>query len=263
MKLRSLCATTLVAVVGLSLVGGVSAHADTATEMTSTGRVIVGEGVINPPGTGGTSVDPEDPTKVLPEVPGVIEENPNTGAMMVTHVTNLDFGTIQTSTQEVSAYAAPISFTADGSTQKRGAVVQFGDIRTTAHGYTVTANLTQQFKGATSNGTLNGATITFTNPITETEAGSTGTAPTIASTVTVGETSGAQTVATATKDGTNGKGLWVVEYGQSSAYAGTNANATPGTDANSVQLKVPSYTAQSMKEDTYTAKVTWTITAAQ
>lgn len=249
MKLKSLCAVALVA----TFVGGATVSAAPMDPHSTTGKVTVENGTIDP-GDGVT--DPEKPEEVLPDLPEVIVPNPNLemGPLEISHAPALDFGKVKTATKEVKSFAAATTL-ADGGT--RGSIIQFGDLRTDANGYTVSAELSTQFA---QNGTnkLGGATITFANPYFANAAGATGDEPSLVQGFTLAEKDaefgGAQVLASV-KDVTNeGKGMWTVEYGSSELVS-------PGNDTTgkSVELAIPANTASSMAGGDYEAVITWTI----
>lgn len=257
MKLRTLSSAALIAALTIGALSPMAAFA-APEELDSTGTVTVEEGGDEEiPGT----VDPENPDEILPEVdpdgPGETI-NPDLGALMIEKTTDLEFGTIKTSASEVTAFAAPVSFNEGATT--RGAYVQWRDIRAGGtFGYTVTAELTQQFTGTSSNA-LNGSTIDFSNGLIAAQGDNTNTIPSnVATGFQLTEGSGAKTVVTASQTAEEGKGRYVMEFGQSA----TSTSGTPGTDADSVKLTVPAATASNMAVDTYTAKVTWKVVAAE
>lgn len=268
MKTRTFSTLALVSLVAATVVGGQVAQAS-STELESTGKVTVIDGTAGGPDQ--PVVDPEKPGETID--PGEdIDVNPTTGALALEAVSKLDFGTIQTSANTIMKTAAALSDltqTIDGTTTAvtgtRGALVQFADVRaggaSGTYGYTVQAKMTQQFMNTASE-KLTGATITYANPQLVAEDGNTNTAPSgLASTFEIGITgqdaggndeSAAQTVVTADKTAKEGKGRWVVEFG----------NTTAGNAADSVTLTVPSATAASMAATDYTAKIQWSIVAA-
>lgn len=262
MKVKTLCASALLAVLGVSTIGTTVFAADgseAAKQLTGTGTVKVEEGTTDP--TVDPVPNPTDPTKPLDpdkEKPTPSDStNDNKGPLSITRVTNLDFGTVKTSSKDVTEYAKGVTWAPkDGTTEagsKLGNYVVFSDIRSDASGYTVKAALTQQFTGKDSGSTLDNSTITFTNgKIFGTSSESNG-APTAESSFTIAD-SNAVLVATAGAD--QGKGTYMVEYGHKDAEAGTD------TTDESVQLKIPGATASKMTKDTYTAVITWTIEAA-
>lgn len=248
MKAKTLCAAALATL----FLGGTAASAAPMDSMSTNGNVTVENGKVDP-STGVT--DPEKPDEKLPDLPGVIP-NPNTdmGPLEISHAPQLDFGTVQTSTAAVQTTAAANTWTdAKDVEHNRGAVLQFGDLRTDANGYTVSAKLAKQFtKGVTTN-VLNGSTITFTNPLAATATGSTGTTPSFieqSAELSLGET---VTVASANTSEKNGKGMWVVEYGSSEEISATDTTAT------SVLLDIPANTASSMAGGAYEAVIEWSI----
>ena len=246
MKAKTLCA----AVLSTFILGGVVASAAPGDPMTTQGHVTVEEGTIDPD-TGVT--DPEKPDEKLPELPDVKPNpNPEMGPLEISHAPELQFGTVKTSTGEVSTFAAPNTFTTADGEQKRGAILQFGDLRTDSNGYTVSAKMTKQFtQGADE---LTGATITLTNPWSSTATGATGIKPAFEPEVLL-EYDKSAIVATAENAEKVGKGMWTVEYGSS-----TNVN-TDDTTANSVQLVIPANTASSMAGGSYTSDIEWSIVA--
>ncbi|MGL5685586.1 MAG: WxL domain-containing protein [Vagococcus fluvialis] len=250
MKAKTLCA----AVLSTLILGGTVVSAAPGDPMTTNGNVNVENGKVDPkPGV----TDPEKPDEKLPELPDVKPNpNPDMGPLEISHAPVLQFGKVQTDTKEVSAFAAANKFkNAADEEQSRGALLQFGDLRTDANGYTVNAKMTKQFTQTSGTGELTGSTITFTNPYSATAAGSTGTTPGFESTVNL-EFDQSALVATAGNADKAGKGMWTVEYGSS-----TNVNAED-TTANSVKLLIPAYTASSMAGGDYQADIEWSITAA-
>lgn len=268
MKTRSLCTMTLVALLGASLVGGAQAFAaELPTELPSEGKVIVEEG--GESGAGKTP-DPENPTEKLPEIPGVIKPNPTGGSLMIDQVSNLNFGTIKTSSKEIKQYANPI--TLPGGAGTRGAIVGWSDIRGGVYGYTIKAELTQQFTATKdSKLKLDNSTIEYSNSMAVADSQNTNTGPSVVTpTFKLTQSSGSLPVVTADKTKKEGKGTFVVEFGQSEKYkpkegmpAGNIGEDKKGTDSKSVELTVPAATASNMTLDTYTAVVTWKIEAAE
>ena len=249
MKAKTLCA----AVLSTLILGGTVVSAAPGDPMTTNGNVNVENGKVDPkPGV----TDPEKPDEKLPELPEIIVPNPNPdmGPLEISHAPALQFGTVKTSTKEVSAFAAATKFkNAADEEQSRGPILQFGDLRTDANGYTVNAKMTKQFTQGTNE--LTGSTITFTNPWSNTAGGSTGTTPGFEATVELAFNESAL-VATAENADKAGKGMWTVEYGSS-----TNVNAEDTTES-SVELLIPAYTASSMAGGNYEADIEWSITAA-
>ncbi|MGX7263144.1 WxL domain-containing protein [Enterococcus crotali] len=265
MKLRSLCTAALVAGVLVASTGGAAQAFAAPGELDSTGTVTVDEG-----GTNGKdkTPDPEKPDEKLPEHPE-IPTNPDAGALIIDQVSNLSFGNISTDSKEIKKYAAAIDLSkaTPAGTGTRGAIVGWTDVRGGATvGYTVTAELTQQFTGSATNATtLANSTITYSNGMAVPDGANKNTVPSnVLNGFELAYQGGAKTVVTADKANKEGKGTYVLEFGQSADYKpGTGAPAgAPGTDAKSVELTVPATTASNMVLDTYTAKVTWKIVAA-
>ncbi|WP_348921400.1 WxL domain-containing protein [Enterococcus rotai] len=247
------------------LLGGVSVSAaeetpkptPPETKLGSEGKTIVEEGVIGPEDP---TPDPEKPDENLPDNPD-ISVNPDSGSLVLQRVSVMNFGTIKTSTSEVKAHAAPITLS-EGET--RGAIVGWSDVRAGGtYGYTITAELTKQFTGIkpdTSNA-LTGATLNYTNGMAVPAATNKNTVPSnVATAFELDKDSGAKTVVTADKAKLEGKGSYVMEFGQSDKYTGTDG--TKGTDKTAVTLTVPATVASNMVLDTYNAVVTWKIVAA-
>lgn len=253
MKAKIFCKTALIAILGVSVVGTTSTSYAAPSELTSKGTVKVEEGTAG--GTDSPGVDPEDPTKPLPEPdpkPGGTT-NPDTGSLMIEKNSNLDFGTIKTSANEVISYAKPVSYN-NGSTT-RGNYVQWADVRSGGtYGYTVTAQLSSQFKDSKGANVLKGSTINFTNGIISAQGDNSNTIPSNVKTSfeLTEQTNDAKTIVEASNKNKEGKGRYIMAFGKS----------TDSTDSNSVKLSVPASTASNMAATDYTAIVTWKITAA-
>ncbi|MFD1901110.1 WxL domain-containing protein [Enterococcus termitis] len=249
MKFTTLSSAAIVAALTIGALAPTVALADT-TELDSTGTVKVEEGGDEEsPGI----IDPENPDEILPPVnpePGEVV-NPDLGALMIERTSNLDFGTIKTSANEVTAFAAPASFGEGEEATTRGAYVQWRDIRAGGiFGYTVTAELSQQFTGTGTN-KLTGATIDFSNGFVAAQGDNTNSIPSNTATAfQLTESSGAFDVITADQE--EGKGRFLMAFGKNE----------DGTDGNSVKLTIPAATASNMAEDDYVAKVTWKVVAA-
>ena len=259
MKARSLCASTLVAILGVTVLGAATPASAAPTELTSEGTVKVTEGTAG--GGGSETVDPENPGEKLPPVdptsPGE-NTNPDSGSLVIEKTTDLDFGSVETSANAVTSFAKPMTF--NGGTTKRGAYVQWADVRAGgAFGYTITAQLTKQFTSGAN--VLSGSTIDFSNGFAAAQGDNTNTVPSNVQTgFQLTETANdAKTVVVADKAKKEGKGRYVMEFGQSSS----STVGTVGTDANSVKLTIPAATASNMAVADYTATVAWKITAAE
>ena len=269
MKLSKRSSATLLALLAATAVGSNSVLAATALELDSTGTVEVKEADDTNPGP--EIPDPEKPDPVDPVDP--IDPNPTSGPLKVEKVTKLNFGEIETTTGEITKPAAAYQ-TSGGP---RGAMVTFADVRTTASGYTLNAKLSEQFKGNTTGAYLTGSKISYSNGIARLEKDNTNTPGTLNKSAFVLTTNSdtevgeSVTVYTADKATKQGKGRTVLEFGQSDTYDPTS-NPTPpgsnlgtgtaGTAAKSVNLIVPSGTASGMVDDTYVAKITWSLVAA-
>ncbi|MDA9470674.1 WxL domain-containing protein [Enterococcus sp. 5H] len=259
MKLTTLSSAAIVAALAIGALAPTAAFAD-ATSLNSTGTVTVEEGGTDPDEEDSGTIDPEpdgDGDGTLPEPnpdgPGE-EPNPDRGPLMIEKVTNLEFGTIKTSANEVTAFAAPMLFGEGDDAMTRGAYVQWRDIRAGGtFGYTVTAEMSQQFTGKDTN-KLAGATIDFSNGFMTAQIDNTNKAPSLtAPAFQLTEDGAATTVVTANAAAEEGKGRYIMAFGDSREE----------TDANSVKLTVPASTASNMAVDEYVAKVTWKVVAAQ
>ena len=270
MKARKIYSTALLAILGVSTLGAPLLASAEAGQLTSKGSVKVEEGQAG--GTDQPTVDPEDPTKTLPDPdpdsPGE-NKNPDTGSLALERTTDLNFGTIKTSANDVEAFAAPVTFESGAKT--RGAYVQWADVRAGGtYGYTVTAQLTKQFTSGAN--VLKGSTLDFSNGIIAAQTqdnDATATTKVAPSNVLTnfqltdkeGQAGDAVTVVTADKDKKEGKGRFVMEFGQSKDYNAQGEDKA--ADAKSVKLTVPASTATDMAAGDYEAEVTWKITAAE
>lgn len=256
MKIQNLCASTLVAMIGITVLGGATPTFAAPNELTSPGKVSITEGTAG--GNPNQTIDPEDPTQILPTPDeGTPQENVNgdKGSLIIEKTTELDFGEIQTAANNVKSAAKSMSFSSEGNTKKRGAYVQWADVRSGGtYGYTITAQLSSQFKSGAN--TLKGSTIDFTNGVVTTSNEDKTIIPSSTSAFQLTEVENdAKTVVTASKDAKQGKGRFIMEFGQS--------NGQQDTTANSVFLTVPANTASNMAMGDYTATVTWKIAAAE
>lgn len=297
---KKILGTVLLSAVVLSNLG--VAPTVLADKVDSKGTVEVTEGNINPPtpptnpgdpNNPGDGKDPENPGggPVIPDVPGTHNPdptdpgdgftpnpNPTPGPLALIGTSNLRFGKIETSGSNIRKAAAaarvwiPSKFNDDltiasdatFTPKSVGNYVQFGDVRTTANGYELTAKFTQQFTGSA--GTLDNATIEYTNGVlTHEDAIKTDIHPSLVkSAMTLGLDQSDKIVSLSTTGSEGkGKGIYSVEYGQSdditeaSVVSGTVAK---GTQGNSIFLNVPSSTAKNMKVGNYEAIVEWTLT---
>ncbi|UUV99465.1 WxL domain-containing protein [Vagococcus luciliae] len=268
MKARKIYSTALLAVLGVSTLGAPLLASAEAGSLTSKGSVKVEEGTAG--GTDTPTVDPENPGETLPDPdpdsPGE-NKNPDTGSLVLERTTDLNFGTIKTSANDVEAFAAPVTFNDKAKT--RGAYVQWADVRAGGtYGYTVQAQLTKQFTSGAN--VLKGATLDFSNGMVAAQAqtnDSTAMSQAVPGNVknafTLTDTDGAEgpavTVVTADKTAKEGKGRLTMEFGQSA----DSKTGTPSTDDKSVKLTVPAATATDMVKGDYEAEVKWSIVAAE
>lgn len=154
--------------------------------------------------------------------------------------------------------------------KERGAVVQFADVRAGVYGYKLNVAMTQQFTNEKARA-LTGSTITYNNGIMKAEDGNENTPASTLNfnAVEIGfdedkKQGEAVTVVEAAKDAAKeeGKGRYVVEFGQSADYTQQPGTVgTPKADSikDAVKLTIPNKTASNMQKGTYTAKVTWTL----
>lgn len=272
MKLTTKCATALVALMAVStLGGGLASAADTATSFAGTGKVTVGEAE-DTEDPDGKTVDPEE--KDDKGTPDEIDVNNKTkGPIKVEQVSQLNFGNIQGKAGAIQTFAQPVLFTKDSegkeltTPKKRGALVQFADVRSDVYGYTLTAAMTQQFSNTDKSKQLGGASITYKSPMLKAGTGNENIAPeAISSTFTLAEDGAASTVLTADKTKQEGKGRYTLEFGQSSDYnsqtPGAGQNGTAGSLDESVALNIPTNTASNMAKGNYDAKITWSVVVA-
>ena len=270
MKKRTFYSTALLAVLGVSTLGAPLLASAEATSLTSKGSVTVEEGTAG--GTDTPTVDPEDPTKTLPDPdpdsPGE-NKNPDTGSLVIERTTDLNFGTIKTSANDVEAFAAPVTFESGAKT--RGAYVQWADVRAGGtYGYTVTAQLTKQFTSGAN--VLKGSTLDFSNGLVSAQQqtnDATASSKVLPSNVQTGfqltdkegQAGDAVTVVTADQEKKEGKGRLTMEFGQSKDY--NTQGDDKATADKSVKLTVPAATATDMAAGDYEAEVTWKIVAAE
>ncbi|MHC5372256.1 WxL domain-containing protein [Enterococcus sp. LJL120] len=262
MKLRKLSAAALVAAIGAGVVFPAAASATSTPDPS-----YAGDGFVKI--TGGT-IDPTDPTIPDPEIPGIIDPvdpitpNPNPGNLAIKRVSPLKFGEVKTGQRGIRKAAAAIAVNATnpaGETKKteRGNFVQFEDARGNRAGYTISANLTQQFTQVDSNGvlvpteTLTASTISYTNGIVANPSNTQATAPSSMLGSFDLEFGVSRNVASANAG--EGSGEFMLEYGQSTDYAGI----TTSTAGNSVFLNIPDTTAANMLTGDYEAVITWSI----
>ncbi|MHC5247476.1 WxL domain-containing protein [Enterococcus sp. LJL90] len=293
MKVRTLSAAALLAVLGVATVAPVAASASGGSHsIENSGTVTVEAGILDPDTD--PVVDPEDPDKSIdPNNPDLEKPTVDPGSIGLTNVSKLKFGTIKVSS---SAQKIPAAAFVGNTTEyvlnpaydptdptsgdeyiwqptatevTRGHLVTWGDLTGADAGYTISAKLTQQFTQGTGADAvaLTGSTLTYTNPLIATrpdaDTGSTTGGLTPVSTFTLGidgDSAGtsiadSQTIVTAAAG--QGGGNFTLEFGQSDAYTGTGGVA--GTAANSVILNIPAATSAKMAIGDYVAQITWTM----
>lgn len=270
MKFTTKCAGALVALMAVSTVGtSVSfAEAEAAKTATGTGKVTVGEAE--------DTVDPKDPDKdkvTDPEKPDPkdpkeeeVDTNKEKGPIKVEKVSVLNFGKINNATKAINKQAA--SITLGGET--RGNYIQFADVRSEQYGYTIGAKLEQQFSQVDAKGevvpngaVLAGSEITYNNPIIKAADGNDNVLPSgLESTIKIKEDKAVTNLLTADGSKKEGKGRYVVEFGQSADYVsgpGAGLGGTAGTADKAVNLMVPTKTAANMVKSDYQAKIQWIV----
>ncbi|WP_265456012.1 WxL domain-containing protein [Enterococcus sp. HY326] len=293
MKVRTLSAAALLAVLGVATVAPVAADATAQTHsLNNTGKIVIEAGELDPETD--PVIDPEKPTESIdPKDPDLEKPGTPPGQIGMLLASPLDFGTLKvkstTQTATAAAYmAGPLA--ADGSSVvtdwdsdadkvERGNIVTWGDMRGTDAGYTITAQMTQQFTHITDTSkALTGSTLTYNNALLatrpdETTGDTTGglipannftlgidgaaaaTATTIGATAADTTIADSQLIVNAAKD--FGGGHFTLEFGQSAGYTGTAG--TKDTAGKAITLTIPQATSQNMSTGTYEAVITWTM----
>ncbi len=260
MRFKGQCTLALVAFLAASTVGGAVATAEGVTpEEMEKARITESDGRVTieaAEDTGGDKVvDPEDKGET-PKDDGEITNNPNKGPLKIEKVSRLNFGKIKPTGKEIKAFAAPVIFeNVDKKTESiRGNFVQFADVRADKYGYTVQAKMNQQFTHNTrSEEVLKNTTINYSNANLKAEVGNDNIAPAIdLASFSLGQDTEAQTILTADQAQKQGKGRYVLSFGEDETKA-----------KESVELSIPKATASNMASGDYTAKITWTIVAAE
>ena len=278
MKAKTLCATVLTAVIAASLVGGVTASADTVQ------KSLAGNGTVEYVEDTGSNgkLDPEDENKeVTPKDENDVTENPSTGfgSITIDRVAALNFGQQKVSTKTETYAAKEISLSQtdlDGANPVdvvRGPFVQWTDKRAGAdHTYAVKAELTKQFtlKGAAADpAKLNKATLRYTNGVLNSTQKDlslwpAGNPNNLELAFGEGNAAAGQQMVfnNTTSTGAVGLGTYTAEYGQSADFTAADIarEGAPttgiGQASNSVFLDVP---AQTIELGTYEAEITWSI----
>lgn len=281
MKANKIITTALLSSLALGVVASTPALAADPDPVKSGSSVEIGDGELDP------EKDPKDPEiPTDPVIPDDVTPG-KSGPLTILGVSNLRFGNVKSAAKDITkaANATTITevtgFDSDdkpiaGTTKKNvGNYVQFGDIRTGKYGYTLKAELTGQFESSTGK-ELTNAKIVYTNPIlTHEDAKTSGVVHPALEAGILGEmeltndplglVSDEKEVIKFDGAAEGGKGIYSVEYGQSSNYDNKftvgNTTSAPGTEGNSVFLKIPKATAINMAATTYTAEVTWTLMA--
>lgn len=258
MKATKLVTSAAVAVLGFTLIAPTvlaesPAGQDLPKQLTGNADITYTEDTTtNPP------VDPEIPTDPVTP-PGPV--NPEGGPISVDFVSDLHFGTqsIQTAKGVYNAAEAKTKNSKDEEI-KRGNWVQVTDKRSIGKdgpaGWTLKAQLTQQFKNADNN-ELKGATLTYTNPVVTSKTDQSGTIAGITPVGNVELSYDAQGTSSpmATAEKGSGFGTYFIQYGREAGFGGvTEENKTSGE---SIKLTVPEYTPLAASQ--YNAKITWTI----
>ncbi|MGX7245678.1 WxL domain-containing protein [Enterococcus quebecensis] len=266
MKKRTLCSIALLTVLGASLVLPAAANAEGGEA-----RKQSGEGSIDYVEDSGknTDKDPEDPKKPVdpPYVP-----NPDNGPLKIDGVSTMNFKQQKAVLTDETYFAEQVKVTqADGSKENRGVYLQLTDKRIDERKkWVLRAKMTQQFKAASGN-VLSNSTISFKNPIVETDTDASVSPHAVlsstGSTFTLDESQNIVDVLE-TKAAKDGFGTYTVAFGNTKAYntatgKGTEEDSTGtpnATDANkiengSVALFVPGKTVKT--KEAHVAKVLW------
>lgn len=268
MKFTSKCSTAMVSLLAISVLGGAVVSA-AETEEAENAKTMVGSGKVTVEQATNTEDDDDKGKTTDPEekgdkgTPDEVTPNPNKGPIKIERLSNLDFGSVKTSAKEIIKYAKPVIFDAETNPKERGALVQFNDVRSDVYGYSITAELTEQFANAAGK-ELTDSTITYKNAILKAADTNENDAPSFfATTFELKNDGNAITVLTADKAKNEGKGRYILEYGQSATYdetkEGAAKNGTADTAKTAVELKIPGKVASNMSIGDYTSKITWTV----
>ncbi|WP_317946680.1 WxL domain-containing protein [Carnobacterium maltaromaticum] len=220
-------------------------------------------------------VDPEKPTIPIPV--DEIDENLDTGPLMIDGVTKLDFMKQKAVTTDQSYFAKQYTIKNESGSVvgTRGNFVQLTDKRIENRSpWTLKAKMTQQFTIETPHviRKLEGSRLTFTNTVINSANTNKATWPTLgaeASSFVLTE-SGNSVNVMGTDDSDDGFGTYSVAFGSSAGVNGpTDTTGTPNaTDANliengSVSLFVPGNIKKEKSDsEGYKAKVLWTLEEA-
>lgn len=265
MKATKLITTAAVATLGLTLLAPT-----VLAENPSNGdaKQLTGKGYIEYEENTDTNEpkDPEKPTDPVVDPPGVV--NPDGGPISIDFVGTLNFkgdgtnGKAKIKTDAGTYFAAEADAKdKDGKAIKRGNWIQVTDKRSVdkdgPKGWSVSAELTQQFQTANAENTLNGATIDYTNPVVTTANNVTGIVPGVTANTNQLEykAGGGASKEMVTAEKGSGFGTYFVQYGREEGFGGLTADNK--TSDKSVKLSVPANTPLAAKK--YDANITWTI----
>lgn len=263
MKATKLVTTAAIATLGLTLLAP-SALAE-GSPWAGAGDITFSEdtGKLDP-------TDPEKPGKIDP--PGTV--NPTGGPFAINVVSDLHFkgenadGSAKISTNKGEFFAGKPVGKVEGKELERGNWVQVTDMRAVdkngPKGWKLSAALTKQFANTEDDTQkIDGATITYTNPVVTAEKdkeprpdlllGSDAKFTAGATKVLEFKDGGSESVEMATAKAGSGFGTYYLQFGRSSTIEGV----TEDTTANSVKLTVPSNTPVAAKK--YVAEITWTL----
>lgn len=253
---HKLCGAALLAAVGLAVVVPQGAKAN---ELTGSARIQFTS-------TSSSTTPPTNPSGgsntgsgELPTTSGGGGTTTDAEGFGISYITDLDFGSHSAVAGQAEAtYWAQnwVGKNAANETMENANFVNFEDIRqTTNHSYKIEAELTKQFTGAVDGVEveLNGATITYTKPKVQAQAGyEASQLPLGAQTDVTLALNSKQVMLDNTTASTavyeNGFGKFTLLYG------------TYGTDADqAIQLSLPN---RSVYETEYKAGITWSMTVA-
>ncbi|MEI5988901.1 WxL domain-containing protein [Enterococcus crotali] len=267
MKKRTLCSIALLAALGANVLLPAAASADNGKATQANGQ-----GTIDYVEDSGKNTD-KDPEKPTDPVTPPYTPNPDDGPLKIDGVSDMNFKQQSAVLTDENYFAEQVEIDKNGTKEKRGVYLQLTDKRIDSRGkWALRASMTQQFKAASGN-VLNNATISFKNPIVETETDA-AVSPhaVLASTGSVFELleTGNVVDVLETKDAKDGFGTYTVAFGNTVEY---NTNTGKGTaedstgvpnatnknkiENGSVSLFVPGKTVKT--KEAHTATVLWEI----
>ena len=235
----------------------------TASNLGTTGHVIIGESKDIPPHEGGGTTDPEDPDKDIDIDDKDQDTNDKPGPLKVISATKLNFGEVEMNGQTINKHAALTDVTTEANAKEKRSpmIVAYGDIRLAPdYGYTLSVALEKQFTKEDSTEELTNSTITFKNAFVEQKS----TNENVYGTVQNGGTyeiaysatgDNAKSVVVADDTAKEGKGEFVLAFGKSDFVE--NTDPLYNTAGESVELAVPQKTVLGLSKGNYEGVVTW------